>query len=114
MNSKMNKSNNSTFVIFIFEILKYRPFYIWSFQMLTPTRTDWPARPADCSTEVVTTSLRGGAWTKPAHAWEVYTLSYTLVLEAVKRQRPHEVFSKKNFLPNKNKQTNNQNYKKKK
>ena len=37
-NSKIKESNNSTFVILIFEIPKYRPFYIWSFQMLTPTR----------------------------------------------------------------------------
>ena len=33
----MEKSNNSTFVIFIFEILKHRPFNIWLFQMLTST-----------------------------------------------------------------------------
>ena len=30
----MGKSNNSTFVIFMFEISKYRQFYIWSFQIL--------------------------------------------------------------------------------
>ena len=42
----MGKSNNSTFVIFIFEISKlrnfeipkFRPLCIWSFQILTPTR----------------------------------------------------------------------------
>ena len=40
MNSKIEKSNNTTryFNIRDFEISKYRPFYIWSFQMLTPTR----------------------------------------------------------------------------
>ena len=35
---KIGKSNNLTFVIFIFEIPKYQPFDIWSFQMLSPTR----------------------------------------------------------------------------
>ena len=36
----IEKSNNSTHYFYIrnFEIPKYRPFYIWSLQMLTPTR----------------------------------------------------------------------------
>ena len=40
MNSKIEKSNNTTryFNIRDFEISKYRPFYIWLFQMLLPTR----------------------------------------------------------------------------
>ena len=33
----MKLSNNSTFVILILAILKYRSFYISSFQILTPT-----------------------------------------------------------------------------
>ena len=32
----MEKSNNSTFVILIFEISKYQSFYISAFQILTP------------------------------------------------------------------------------
>ena len=33
----MKKSNNSSFVLLIFEILKYQSLYICLFQMLTPT-----------------------------------------------------------------------------
>ena len=37
INSKIKLSNNSSFVILIFVILKYWSFYISSFQILTPT-----------------------------------------------------------------------------
>ena len=47
----------------------------------------------------VTISLRDGAWTKPAHAWEVYTLSSRNGI----KQQPNGVFPK-SFLTNKNKQ----------
>ena len=39
--SKIKLSNNSSFFILIFEISKYRSFYISSFQILTPTLSEF-------------------------------------------------------------------------